>query len=390
MIAVQTRRQRADRGDGSVKQISAGKHKGKWRARLTYRDQWNRKQELDKLFSTQADAKAHLRQFRRDIEAGKAANARGYSLAQWFDWLKENDWPGNIKVSTISYRTFRFEKYTRPILGDALLSMVKPMMARSFYKELEAMNAGQNTIQAVKNDLVNMYNKAIAYEIHDGANPFAVVKVEAPTLRVGVALAPDQAKRGLLRMYAASQRGDLEPWIVCLSAIALYGGLRRGELLALTDEKFDFAQGLITVDQAVIVLDRGRQELGLPKKDKVRSVVLSKTLGGWIRQYIEQQGRDSKLLFPSETGTPLQVRRLRFVWEKAKKIAKFPPEMILHDCRLTHNNWIEKLMPTVSDSTRLAHMGHAATGVNLRYYTRELTPAMDELRKGLDQLIESS
>jgi len=227
-------------------------------------------------------------------------------------------------------------------------------------------------------------------EIHDGANPFAVVKVEAPMLRIGVALAPDQAKRGLLRMYAASQRGDLEPWIVCLSAIALYTGLRRGELLALTEEKFDFSQGLITVDQAVIVLDKGRQELGLPKKDKVRSAVLSETLGGWIRHYSEGTDRGSKLLFPSETGTPLQVRRLRFVWEKAKKIAKFPPEMILHDCRLTHNNWIEKLMPTVSDSTRVAHMGHAATGVNLRYYTRELTPAMDELRKALDDLIRTT
>ncbi len=386
---VKVMRTRADKGDGSIKQILTGKHKGKWRARLTFRDQWNRKQEFDRIFLTHRQAKVELKQFIRDVELGKVMGAEGYTLGQWFDWLKANDWPDSIKASTISYRTFRFEKYIRPVLGDAQISMIRPMMVKSFYKELEAgkEKIRPNALRAVKNDLVNMTNKAIAYEIHDGSNPFAVIKLETLALRAGVALTPDHTKRGLLRMYAASKKGILEPWIVCLSAIALYTGMRRGELLALSKEQFDFEQGLITIDRALIVFDKGRQELGLPKKNKVRSAVLAPTLGTWIQMYLEQRGGSSDLLFPSQAGTPLQVHRVRLVWEKAKRIAKFPNKMILHDCRLTHNNWIEKLMPNVSDSTRLAHMGHAASGVNLRYYTRELTPAMDELRKGLEILI---
>lgn len=392
MDAVTVKRQRADRGDGSVKQVQTGKHKGRWRARLTYRDKWNRTQDVDKLLPTQREAKAFLKQFKSDIEKGKENN-QGYTLGEWFDWLKVNDWPDNVKASTISYRVFRFEKYTRPILGDLHISKIRPMMVKDFYKEIERLKAGANTIAAVKNDLVNMTNKAIAYEIHDGSNPFAIVKVDTPELRAGVALTPAKAKYSLLRMAAAVRRGELEPWPLMFATIALCAGLRRGELLALSEEQFDFAQGLLTVDRAVIVLDKGRQEMGLPKKDKVRSVVLSNHLAKWVQSYIEQtkgERGDCKLLFPSGNSKPIQVRRLRTVWAKACKLAKFPAGMILHDTRLTHNTWIEKLMPQVSDSTRLAHMGHAATGVNLRYYTRELSPAMDELRKGLDELINKA
>ncbi|HWA81899.1 MAG TPA: hypothetical protein VG820_00590 [Fimbriimonadaceae bacterium] len=117
MDAVTIKRPRADRGDGSVKQVQTGKHKGKWRARLMYRDKWNRRQDVDKILPTQREAKAFLKQFKSDIEKGKE-NAAGYTLGEWFEWLRANDWPGTVKESTISYRVFRFEKYARPILGD--------------------------------------------------------------------------------------------------------------------------------------------------------------------------------------------------------------------------------------------------------------------------------
>jgi integrase len=391
MVSVTTsRKPRADRGDGSIKQITNGRGKGNWRVRLTYRDKWNRKQSVDKQFETQKEAKAFLKQFKQDIEKGKQ-NEKGYTLGEWFDWLKENDWPTSVRQNTISYRTFRFEKYTRPILGDMPLPMLRPMMVRDFYTEIEKLGAGKHTVEAVKTDLVGMINKAISFEVFDGSNPFSVIRIEAPTLREGTALTPTQAKYGLLRMAAAVRRGELAEWPLVFVTIALCTGLRRGELLALDESQFDFAQALITVDRALIVHGDGKQEIGLPKKDKVRSVVLSKQLATWVQTYLKTADRrGSTLLFPSETGKPLMVRRLRDHWARARTAAKFPSSMVPHDCRLTHNNWIEKLMPQVSDSTRLAHMGHSASGVNLRYYTRELTPAMDELRKGIDGLIVST
>ncbi len=54
-----------------------------------------------------------------------------------------------------------------------------------------------------------------------------------------------------------------------------------------------------------------------------------------------------------------------------------------HDCRLSHINWIEKLMPDVSPTTLKEHVGHAAVGVTEVNYTRPLTSAQEVLARGI-------
>jgi len=389
VTTTKSKKPRADRGDGSIKEILTGKHKGKWRVRLTYRDKWNRTQDVDKIVSTQREGKELLKQVKKDVEADKSIGQAELSLGQWFDWLKENDWVHNVKSNTISYRAMRFENYTRPLLGEMLLTSIRPMTVRSFYTELKGKKIGANTLQAVKNDLVNVVNKAIAYEVLDGSNPFSVIKVETPPLRKGVALTPHQARFALMRLFIFTRRQEFELWAFMMFVLAICTGLRRGELLALTIPQFDLTAGLLTVDRAVEVQEKGHQEVSLPKKNKVRTVVLAPIVCQWIAAFIqetEEARGASELLFPSSTGKPFMVSRQRQTWALARKLVRFPKEMTLHDCRLSHNNWIEKLMPSVSESTRLEHMGHAAQGVNRRNYTRELTPAMEDLQKQLQAL----
>jgi len=59
-----------------------------------------------------------------------------------------------------------------------------------------------------------------------------------------------------------------------------------------------------------------------------------------------------------------------------------------HDCRLTHINIIEKLMPMVSATTLKEHVGHAASGVTEANYTRPLTTAQAVLRDELDRVFK--
>lgn len=387
------RKPRADRGDGSVKQILTGKHKGKWRVRLTYRDKWNRKQDVDKIVATQKEGKALLKQVKKEVEDDKLRGSKDYTLGQWFDWLNANDWQGELKANTISNRVSRFEKYVRPTLGEMPLSAIRPLMAKSFFLELKQIpGIGTRTVQLTKSELVNILNKAIAYEVLDGANPFSAFRVETPELRKGVALTPESARISLLRLLSHTNRGEFELWGLMMIALALGTGMRRGELLALTEEQLHLDDGFLIVDRAVTVLDKGQQEIDLPKKNKVRTVVLAPTVCNWIRAYLEatKDARSgSRLLFPNRNGKPKMVSQQRKVWYLARKLAKFPPEMVLHDCRLTHNNWIEKLLPEVPTSTRLDHMGHAAQDVNTRNYTREILPSRDQLRNSLEKLFTS-
>jgi integrase len=74
-------------------------------------------------------------------------------------------------------------------------------------------------------------------------------------------------------------------------------------------------------------------------------------------------------------------------WRTIVKDAKLPPDMSPHDCRLTHINWIEKLIPEVSRTTLKEHVGHAADGVTETNYTRPLSTAQSGLRDALERVV---
>jgi len=81
-------------------------------------------------------------------------------------------------------------------------------------------------------------------------------------------------------------------------------------------------------------------------------------------------------------------KRTYDVWEAIVAKSGLPEDMSPHDCRLSHVNWIEKLLPEVSPTTLKEHVGHASgqtvTEIN---YTRPLTPALDLLREGIERLV---
>ncbi len=75
------------------------------------------------------------------------------------------------------------------------------------------------------------------------------------------------------------------------------------------------------------------------------------------------------------------------IWKTIVKDAGLPTDMSPHDCRLTHINIVEKLMPEVSKTTWKEHLGNAASAVSEIHYTRPLTPAQAILRESLDRIL---
>ena len=83
-------------------------------------------------------------------------------------------------------------------------------------------------------------------------------------------------------------------------------------------------------------------------------------------------------------------------WGAIRKDARLPARLLPKGCRASHNNWIEKLMPLVSESSRLEHLGHSvrrgdgqASGivVNLRNYTGHIPEGYDVLRAEIERTV---
>lgn len=373
---------RADNSEGSCRQIQSGAKKGKWRVQYRYVDELGRKKRLSRLFDKQADGKDFLKGLKREDRVEAAVRSGGLSLGEWFDWLAENDWPESLAERTISDRVNRFKKYARPVFEHATLSQIDAMQVRAFYRTLKEKGVGQPTILAIKRDLVRVFNQAsdpyrrVPSNI---ANPFRLVLQAAPP-REAVALTPDEAKKALMST-------ELLPEKRALLGVFLLAGLRLSEQMALTREQLLFDQDLIVIDRSIKFGKNGRQWVGLPKGDKKRVAVMSPSLKRLLLPITERMTPD-QVIWSAATENKARMKKLLYAtWRTIIKDAKLPPTMSPHDCRLSHINWIEKLMPDVSTTTLKEYVGHAAQGVTEVNYTRPLDASQKILRDSLERVV---
>lgn len=372
---------RADNHDGSCRQVRTGCHQGRWRVQFTYQDALGRKKRLSRLFSRQSEAKTCLRDLRHGERLESAQRSKELTLGAWFDWLAEHDWPESIAENTIQARTGRFNKYVRSNWGDVPLTQIDPMDVKALYTGLKESGVGPHTVIGVKRDLVRVFNQAISPYKRvplNWGNPFKLT-VETPALREAVALTPDEARQAL-------QGSNLELGRRAMLAVFLLAGVRLSEQMAMTKGQILFDEGLIYIDRAVKIGKSGRQSVGQPKGNKKRLAVLCPALKNILAELTEGMAPD-QLIWPAATENRPRMKGLVYAtWRTIVKDAGLPKEMTPHDCRLTHINWIEKLMPEVSATTLKEHVGHAAAGVTEINYTRPITPAQQILREAIERV----
>lgn len=371
---------RADNHDGSCREVLTGRHKGKWRVQFTFQEPTGRKRRLSRLFKTKTDAKTFLQSLRRGERIEAAARSREMTLAEWFTWLAENDWPESIADVTIGYRTKRFEKYVKRELGHIPLSAIDPIGVRSFFRGLRESGVREWQLIAIKGDLVRAFGQAITpYQRipMSMTNPFRL-PLPQPARRNAVALTPEEVKAALTHPNLThSQRAML--------GVLLLAGLRLGEMMALTKGQIRFDDHIIVVDRAVRVGRGGKQSVGLPKGNKTRNVVMCPTLRRSLEVLASDLAPDAYLWRSAMANIPRMKKLVYASWRALRKAADLPADMSPHDCRLTHINIIEKLMPSVSATTLKEHVGHAASGVTEANYTRPLTSAQEILRREMER-----
>ena len=308
---------------------------------------------------------------------------KALTLAGWFDWLAEHDWPETLDEKTIGFRTGRFNNHVRDIFGAVPLTKIDSLQVRTFYKTLRNNGVGHATIIAIKADLVRAFNQAITPYGRvpmSHANPFRLTIQSAP-LQDAVAITPEQAVAAIIcKKLNLKERAILASFLLV--------GLRLSEQMALTREQLLFDQNLIYIDRAVKLDKKSGQTVRLPKGNKKRLAVMCPTLKAILCEYAGELAHGA-FLWPAENNNKPRMKKSTYdVWVAIVANSGLPADMSPHDCRLSHINWIEKLLPEVSPTTLKEHVGHASgSSVTEISYTRPLTPAQDILRNGIELLV---
>jgi integrase len=348
---------------------------------------------------TLTEARARLAELVADHQrglTGRDARRERTPLAQWLRaWLEGRR--GTVVPSTWAMHRVCVERRLVPLLGRVALRDLEAADVRRAYARLQRPPYGHapGTVRRTHATL----SLALQQAVSDGVLARNVARGIALPRRPrseARALTPDEVRR-LLRAAPAERRP--------LWAVAVYTGLRTGELLGLCwgDVALDAPRPSLTVQRVAVDADAegesGRTALRDEPKNasSVRTLTLPREAVDALREQRRLQvearlraprwagtgRRHGGLVFASQRGTPrlrTNVRR-EFVADARAAGVVLPPGMALHALR---HSYVSALLAAGRPITEVAYLlGHSSPSTTLRTYAHwvrgDLSAAADAL-----------
>lgn len=337
---------------------------------------------IKRTFPTMAAAKSWRRDALTQLEDGRLRPTTSVTLSEAAAELLEGARSGAIREGRRSHRykpsTVRsYEKALRlrilPALGHMKLGEIRRTDVQALVDKLAGEGLAGSSIKNTLDPMRVIYRRAQSREIVSN-DPCSKLEIPADETKRDRIASPEEAEALI---------GALPPEDRALWATALYAGLRRGELRALTVEDIDLGKSEIRVDRTW----DDKEGPVSPKSDAGRRIV---PLQGILRDYL-----DEHLLRTGRTGpdlvfgrsevdpfTPSTIRlRAIAAWEKVDGLTP----IALHECRHT---FASVLIDAGANAKAIQEaLGHASIQMTFDRYGHLMPGGRDQLRELLDSYL---
>lgn len=382
-------------------------------------------------------AEEFARRFEDKIHASNTLDGRKTTLRDFAErWLEEYA-KLHLQPKTIEKYKEELDDKIIPALGRMKLSDLKPSTLNTFFVSLtkdgvrkDGRKGGyaRGSLYKTKNVLSSMLRSAVEWEIID-ANPCSKVRlptlpstadtikfftpeqtiaflkyIEEPyTVKVqGHERTDDTGKKYTVGDYDLHKQ--IPEQLIILFNLAVYGGFRKGELLALKFSDFDFVNCSVSISKSVTVHD-GKQICKSPKtRSSVRNVSLPKVLIDRIAQLYKTRKTDKAIwgsewkgdewLFITNTGdmmnysTPYQaLQDAIHRYNQGKAESEQLPLIPFHGLRHTSATLLISSNQDIATVSR--RLGHAHTSVTLDIYTHALPKSDRNASEALEGILEN-
>jgi integrase len=368
-------------GEGSITR----RKNGGWMAQYAVHTAEGRKRKT--LYGkTRQEVAAKLAKALSDREGGLTFDAGSLTVSEYLDrWLADS-----VK-DTVRQRTWeRYEQIVRvhikPTLGRIKLKGLTPAHIRGLYREKLDAGLSPRTVQYIHTTL----HKALKDAVGDGLIPRNVteaVRAPRPAKKEVRPLSPDQS-----RTFLEAARGDRYE---ALYVLAVTAGLREGELLGLKWEDIDLDVGSLAVRRTLSEARSGRF-FEAPKNGKGRSIKLTRQAVEALRTHRKRQNeerlrfgtlwQDSGLVFPAQTGTPMNAKNLTArSFKPLLERAGLSSTVRLHDLRHTCATLL--LGKGVHPKIVQELLGHATIAITLDTYSHVLPNMQGEAASAMESAL---
>ena len=369
-------------GTGSITEITTGRHKGKYQARIDLgRDESGKRKRPSKYFNLKRDAEKWVRENLNDVDNNAYIEPSNITVGQWLttwckDYKKRSVRPGSYVKFIIAT-----ERHIGLKIGHIKLKDLRPEAVQRMINEWIDEGLGTEAIkknmeilrlalrQACENELIKK-NVAVNAKLPKG---------KKTNRRV---FTPEEQTRFLEAIKGHSRQ---EIFVLLLAT-----GLRISEALALTWDDIDFDNNTLSVNKGMVYVpedystkrkNQHKKIVGPPKtKSSYRIVPLLPSVVQMLKEYKENQAliekcqtfRDNNLVFcNNQTGEHLVPNGISQQLKRMLKIAGVSTDGFgLHNLR--HTFATRGLEKDVELRVMQELLGHSSIKMTADLYTHVL------------------
>lgn len=379
------------KGGGTMRQ----RPDGRWEARVTVgRDPGTGKQIQRSIYgATQKEVRQKLTQLITEVDNGTYKKPSKMTFGKWLDiWTEE--YLGDVKPSTAFLYQEQIKLYIKPALGAIKLEALAPHAIQKFYNSLGKERDGKPALSAKTiNNVHGILHKALKQAVAVGylkSNPSDAC-TRPKVIRKEVRPLEEEQMNDFLKAIKG-HRHEL------LYKVALFTGMREGEILGLPWDNVDFKQGIINVKQQLRREQKkgGKYYFSPPKNGKPRTIVPAPQVMQMLQLQRAKQAeqrlkagelwQDTGMVFTNETGGYLSYRT---VFDCFKRIvAKIgTPSTRFHDLR--HTFAVLSLQNGDDIKTLQGNLGHHAAAFTLDTYAHVTDKMQHDSADRMGRYIES-
>lgn len=315
---------------------------------------------------TQKEVAQKLKAATAAIDAGTYKAPCKMTVGEWLDiWVAE--YLKNVKPLTQHNYAKQVRKHLKPALGAVKLEALDPHRIQKFYNSLSESGLAPKTVKNIHGIFHSALQQAIAndYIRHNPTDACKLPKVVKTEIKP---LEPEE----IARMLQEAERDDY-----CnLFIVAMFTGMRQGELLGLPWECVDFDTGIITVKQQLQCKD-GNYFLETPKSGRNRTILPAPLVMDALRREQQKQqaaqeqagelwNNSFNLVFTDPLGKYLVRRTVVKHFKKISERAGISDDARFHDLR--HSFAVTSLHAGDDIKTVQANLGHATAQFTLDVY----------------------
>lgn len=316
--------------------------------------------------ATSREAREKLGAANREKEDGTLVVA-SMTTAGWMTYWLDNIASRTLRPQTLRGYRSKVDRYINPGIGRVRLTALQPEHIRRMYDTMRADGLAEASVRQT-HAILRRALKVAVQEGKLGSSP--AERMESP--------GTETAKREQLTVEQAARvlraAGDDARWW-----LAIFYGMRQGEVLGLRWRDVDLERHFLRVEQSLQTDVDGSLIFGPPKsKASRRPIPLLPQVEARLRILaadVDERTLSSDALVFHNAGRPIQPKRDWQAWRDLLNLAAVPPfapipQIALHAAR----NSAASLLEAAGVPARLAAqiLGHAQVSMTFSYQDAEL------------------